>query len=109
MNAARYRHNVYVVELDDRVLNHRRFRDANPGYDPTKPCLYVGSTGLPVEERFANHQRGYKGNSYVQQYGIRLRPDLYEFFNPMPYKHALIMETELADELRAKGHAVWQA
>jgi hypothetical protein len=38
-STARYRHSVYVIELDDRVLNHRRFRDANPGYDIMKPCL----------------------------------------------------------------------
>ena len=105
----RYRHSVYVVELDDKVLNHKPFREANRGYDPTKPCLYVGCTGLKVEERFANHKRGYKGNRYVQEYGIRLRPDFYAFFNPMPYAAARTMEVELAEELRAKGYAVWQA
>ena len=41
-----YRHSVYVIELDDRVLNERKFREANMGYDPSKPCLYVGSTGV---------------------------------------------------------------
>ena len=106
---AKHRHSVYVIELDDKALNHRRFREANPAYDPTKPCLYVGCTGLKVEQRFANHKRGYKGNRFVQQYGIRLRPDLYAFFNPMPYQAALTMERELAEELRLKGYAVWQA
>lgn len=106
---AKHRHNVYVIELDERVLNHRKFRDANPGYDITKPCLYVGCTGLKVEQRFANHKRGYKGNAYVQEYGLRLRPDLYAFFNPMPYHAARTMEVELAQELREKGYAVWQA
>jgi predicted GIY-YIG superfamily endonuclease len=105
----KYRHSVYVIELDDKVLNHRRFRQANPGYDPTKSCLYVGCTGLKVEQRFANHKRGYKGNSYVRDYGLRLRPELYACFNPMPYQAALTMERELAEELRDKGHAVWQA
>lgn len=108
-STAKQRHSVYVIELDERVLNHRKFRDANPGYDITKPCLYVGCTGLKVEQRFANHKRGYKGNTYVEQYGLRLRPDLYVFFNPMPYQAALTMEVELAEELRAKGYAVWQA
>lgn len=107
--ASKHHHSVYVIELDDRVLNHRKFREANPGYDITKPCLYVGCTGLPVEQRFANHKRGYKGNSYVRDYGLRLRPDLYACFNPMPYQAALTMEVELAQELREKGYAVWQA
>lgn len=106
--SSKHRHNVYVIELDERVLNHRRFREANPGYDILKPCLYVGCTGPSVEQRFANHQRGYKANAYVRQYGLRLRPDLYAFFNPMPYQAARIMEVELAEELRAKGYAVWQ-
>ena len=105
----RYRHSVYVVELDDKVLNHKAFREANRGYDPTKPCLYVGCTGLRVEDRYANHKRGYKANRYVQEYGLRLRPDFYAFFNPMPYPAARTMEVELAEELRAKGYAVWQA
>ena len=104
-----YHHSVYVIELDDKVLNHLRFRQANPGYDPTKLCLYVGCTGLKVEQRFANHKRGYKENSYARDYGLRLRPELYACFNPMPYRAALTMERELAEELREKGHAVWQA
>ncbi|HLU76799.1 MAG TPA: hypothetical protein VKZ48_02715 [Burkholderiales bacterium] len=103
-----YRHSVYVIELDERVLNHRRFREANPGRDILKPCLYVGATGLSVEQRFANHKRGYKANRYVQLYGIRLRPEFYACFNPMPYHAALTMEVELAEDLRDQGYAVWQ-
>ena len=104
----RLTHNVYVVELDDRVLNDRRFRDRNPLRRAELPCLYVGMTGLPVERRFDNHKRGYKSNRYVQQHGLRLRPDLFAFLNPMPYAHARRMEVELAEELRGKGYAVWQ-
>jgi hypothetical protein len=33
--AARHYH-VYVVKLDGAVLNHRRFREANPGHHPLK-------------------------------------------------------------------------
>ncbi|MEO8144885.1 MAG: hypothetical protein ABI654_11785, partial [Betaproteobacteria bacterium] len=42
----RHHHNVYVIELDGAVLNHARFRNANPDRDMLKPCLYVGCTGL---------------------------------------------------------------
>lgn len=104
-----HHHNVYVVELDPRVLKDRSFRAANPDHDPSKPCFYVGSTGLSPYERFLNHKEGYKANRYVYRYGVQLRPDLFEVFNPLPYAAAIELEQELAEELRAKGHAVWQA
>ena len=105
----RHRHNVYVIELDGRVLDHRRFRDANPGRDLLKPCVYVGCTGLSPEERFAKHKAGIRANSYVQRYGTRLLPGLYAWANPMPYDAARDMEVELAISLREQGYAVWQA
>jgi len=37
-----------------------------------------------------------------------LLPEMYEYLNPMPYKAAAEMEAELAEELRAAGHGVWQ-
>ncbi len=106
---AAYHHNVYVVELDMAVLKDRKFRAANKGCDPDKPCLYVGSTGMSPEMRFINHKRGYKGNRYVQRFGLRLRPDLYAVYNPMPWEAAVELEAELAVALREAGHAVWQA
>ena len=81
-------HNVYVVELDRAVLGELRFARVNPGHDPTKPCLYVGATGLNPEERFENHRAGYKANRYVQRYGRRLRPELYDEYNPLSYEDA---------------------
>ena len=104
-----HHHNVYVVELDPRVLKDRAFRAANPLHDPAKPCFYVGATGLSPYERFLNHKDGHKANRYVRKYGLHLRPDLFEVFNPLPYEAAIELEQELAEELRGKGHAVWQA
>ncbi|TAL27600.1 MAG: hypothetical protein EPN97_17190 [Alphaproteobacteria bacterium] len=104
-----HHHCVYVIELDKKVLKDRRFRAANPNHDPAKPCFYVGSTGMSPEMRFINHKRGYKGNRYVQKYGIRLRPDLYEVYNPMPWQAAIELEAELAAGLREERYAVWQA
>lgn len=101
-------YSVYVIELDARVWNHTRFRDANPEHDITKPCVYVGMTGLPVEQRFANHRHGYKGNAFVAKYGVRLLPALYRRLNPMRYALARLTEVTLAQRLRARGYAVWQ-
>jgi hypothetical protein len=105
----KHHHNVYVVELDPVVLNHRRFRDANPERDITKPCLYVGMTGLTPELRFARHKAGVRANRYVRDFGLRLLPRLYAYANPMPYQAAREMEVELAIALREEGYAVWQA
>jgi len=106
---ARHHHNVYVIELDGAVLNHARFRNANPGRDITKPCVYVGCTGLTPEKRFAKHKAGIRANTYVQRYGLRLLPKLYAYANPMPYNAARDMEVELAIALQEEGYAVWQA
>jgi hypothetical protein len=105
----RHRHNVYVIELDPRVLNLARFRAANPNRDMLKPCVYVGMTGLTPEERFAKHKAGIRANSYVQRFGLRLLPRLYAYANPMPYEAARDMEVELAIALQEEGYAVWQA
>ena len=107
--AKRAHHNVYVIELDGRVLNHRKFRDANPNRDMLKPCVYVGCTGLTPEKRFAKHKAGIQANRYVKDYGVRLLPKLYAYANPMPYDAARDMEVELAIALQEEGYAVWQA
>ena len=106
---ARHHHNVYVIELDGAVLNHARFRKANPDRDIMKPCVYVGCTGLTPEARFARHKAGIRANRYVQRFGLRLLPKLYAYANPMPYQAAREMEVELAIALREEGYAVWQA
>ena len=96
-------HCVYVVELSKDVLYEPRFRRANPDYDPGKPCVYVGMTGLLPDERFDKHKAGIRSNRYVQRYGLRLLPEMYESFNPMPYEAARDMEVELAIALREEG------
>jgi hypothetical protein len=105
----RHHHHVYVVELSARVWAEPRFRKANPEHRGDKPCVYVGMTGLDPDLRFDRHKAGIKANRFVQQYGLRLRPDLYAVFNPMPYEAAREMEVELAIGLREEGYGVWQA
>jgi len=99
-------HNVYVVLLDPAVALLRNVRAENPARDREKPCVYVGMSGLPPEERFANHKQGDKASSVVKRYGIRLLPDLYEHLNPMPYEAAARMERDLAEDLRRAGYTV---
>jgi predicted GIY-YIG superfamily endonuclease len=106
--APRYHHSVYVVLLSKGVLYEPKFRKCNPDYDPDKPCVYVGMTGQSPDIRFDKHKAGLKANRYVKKYGVRLMPELCEFYNPMPYEAALDMEIELAIDLRAKGYGVWQ-
>lgn len=106
---SRHRHHVYVVLLSDRVWNEPRFRKANPDHQLTKACVYVGMTGLDPDLRFDRHKAGIQANHFVQRYGERLVPELYEAYNPMPYEAAREMEVELGIALRERGYAVWQA
>ena len=109
MNAsAIHHHNVYVVELAADVLREPRFRRSNPGYDPSKLCVYIGMTGHTPDERMDKHKAGIKSNKFVRLYGLRLLPELYACYNPMPYEGARDMEVELAIGLREEGYGVWQ-
>jgi hypothetical protein len=102
----RFHHYVYVVLLDPKAAKDRKILKANPKRDKSKPCVYVGMTGLSPEERFQNHRSGIKAARIVQRFGVRLLPELYECFNPMPFEAAAEMERELAEELRGKGFTV---
>jgi hypothetical protein len=102
-------YHVYVVELSKDVLYERRFRKANPDYVEGRRCVYVGMTGLDPDVRFDKHKAGIQANRFVQKFGLRLLPELYEVYNPMPYDGARDMEVELAIALRERGYGVWQA
>jgi hypothetical protein len=101
-------HNVYVVRLDEVVLEQKAFREAHPNHDPSKPCVYVGMTGLKPDERFQNHKRGYKASRLVKRFGRYLLRKQFERYNPMPLEQACAMERALAERLRRKGYGVWQ-
>ncbi len=100
------KHSVYVVELDSIVMESKKFRKANDGCVGAM-CVYVGSTGLSPEQRFANHMAGKKANTFVKLFGVNLLPDLYAHLNPMPYDEAVATEQKLAEQLRGQGFAVW--
>ena len=105
----RKHHHVYVVELSKDVLREPRFRKGNPGYVEGKGCVYVGMMGLDPDVRFGKHKAGIQANRYVQQYGLRLLPDLYEAFNPLRFDDAVDKEIEIGIDLRSAGFGVWQA
>jgi hypothetical protein len=101
--------NLYVVELNPKVFDsERRFFEANLHWIPGRLCVYVGMTGLTPEERFRAHLSGKHAAWFVRRYGLRLLPELYQYFNPLPYELAQQMEPELARQLREDGLAVWQ-
>jgi len=108
MAARKHHHCVYVVLLARAVIGESKFKRCNPDYDSSKPCVYVGMTGLDPDDRFDKHKAGIRSNRYVREYGLRLMPELYECYNPMPYDAARDMEVELAIALREKGYGVWQ-
>ena len=107
--ARRKHYHVYVVELSSDMLFNARFMRSNPGYQPGKPCVYVGMTGLDPDVRFDKHKAGIQANRYVQEFGLRLLPHLYELYNPLTCDEARNLEVELGIELREGGFGVWQA
>ena len=99
---------VYVVELDPQVANLRKFRQKNPAYIMGNGCVYVGQSSREPTLRFEQHKEGYKSNKYAREYGIRLRPELYEKYNPIPTrKDAEEIEKMLGKQLRKQGIGVW--
>ncbi len=101
-----HHHHVYVVLLDSAAGRIRNVRAENPRRDPSKPCVYVGMTGLTPEERFANHKAGIKAAWVVNRHGIGLVPELYVHLNLMPFEAAVETEKDLADDLRRAGYTV---
>ena len=99
---------VYVIELDLSVLDIKKFRNKNPKYLKGIPCVYVGQSSKKPYVRFEQHKEGYKANVYAKKYGLKLRPDLYEKYNPIPTrKDAEEIEEMLGNDLRMMGYGVW--
>jgi len=100
--------NIYVIELDKKVLEKKKFLARNPSYNPTKPCVYIGQTAKTPEERFEQHKNGVRSNTYAREFGKYLRPRQYEKYNPLATrKKAEAKEKWLAERLQKKGYGVW--
>ena len=108
-------HNVYVIELDQRVWSeNRKFRAANLHCKRPPVCLYVGMTSHSPKERFEKHVTGYRNkkgikisSSIVEKYGRYLRSSLYAPLNPMSKARAIKVERSLAESLKKRGYGVW--
>lgn len=99
---------VYVIELDPKVADLRKFRIKNPKYIKGNGCFYVGQTSKNPVVRFEQHKEGYKSNKYAREFGVRLRPEFYDKYNPIPTrKDAEEIEEMIAKHLRHKGIGVW--
>lgn len=99
---------VYIIELDKDVIKSKKFRKNNPNLNPKLSCYYVGQSYHDPEIRFKQHKDGYKSNSFVKKYGVRLIPKKFMRNNPIKTrKEAEIIEKQLTEKLRNKGHGVW--
>ena len=99
---------VYVIELEQEVDCHKKFRIKNPKYIKGNGCMYVGQSSKNPKIRFEQHKEGYRSNTYAKVYGFKLRPDLYAKYNPIPTrKDAEEIEKMLAISLRKRGVGVW--
>jgi hypothetical protein len=104
------RYSIYVIEMNECVWNESSFHNENLKRDLSKPCLYVGMSWHAPEVRFSQHMIGEHAGRYPFRYneGARLRPDLFQAFNPMHKRLAELMEIERAVQLRNEGFGVWQ-
>jgi len=112
---------IYVIELNKKVLDKKKFRKENPHYIDGMPCVYVGYTSRSPEIRLNQHlngKRNKKGyrlfNRYAHNFGEALRPVDYKYLNKFMLKKIVTKETAMdlevrkAQSLRKKGYAVWQ-
>ena len=101
--------NVYVIELDSKILKKKDFLKENPNRDPSQQCVYVGMTSKTPEERFKVHKSDSpKSSRKVREFGIALMPKFYRDIKPLTWREAVDREKELAEDLRSQGFAVWQ-
>ena len=99
---------VYVIELDEKVSNHIKFRLQNPKYIKGTGWVYIGQSARKPEIRFEQHKEGCKSNYFAKLYGIKLLPVFYEKYNPIPTRQdAEVIESMLGKALRKKHFGVW--
>jgi len=105
---------VYAIELDRAFAQTSKAKMKNPNADIDKPCIYVGSSSKKPEELFYENINGIRNNRrplfsrVVYKYGIRLRPRLYQKYNPMTTQYeAREKEKELTAKYRRREYTVW--
>ena len=61
-----------------------KFRKQSPKFLLGNRCFYVGQSAKKPTVRFKQHKEGYKSNTYARRFGLRLIPEFYEKYNPIP-------------------------
>jgi len=99
---------LYVIELDKQVGKLVKFRKENPKFLLGNRCFYVGQSAKIPPLRFRQHKQGYKSNSYARRFGMKLVPEFYEKYNPIPTrKDAEELEEYVAYKLQKERYGVW--
>ena len=99
---------LYIIELDKQVGKLVKFRKQSPKFLLGNRCFYVGQSAKKPSIRFKQHKKGYKSNTYVRRFGLRLVPEFYEKYNPIPTrKDAEELEGYVAEKLRKERYGVW--
>ena len=99
---------LYVIELDKKVWESAKFRKKNPNSRAGGRCFYVGQSARAPMLRLKQHKEGYKSNSFARRFGIKLVPEFYEKYNPIPTrKDAEELEEYLANKLKKERYGVW--
>ena len=99
---------LYVIELDKKVGKLKKFRKQNPNLFFGNRCFYVGQSVRAPMLRFRQHKKGYKSNTFARRFGIKLIPEFYDKYNPIPTRRdAEELEDYLSRTLRKKGYGVW--
>lgn len=94
---------VYILELSPECRTEKKMREDNTGENP-RGYLYVGMTGLGVEERLNNHLNGVKSCGLVRKY-FQAR---FGNMSGMFHYEADFVENHLPEVLRKMGYWVYQ-
>lgn len=102
------RYYLYVIELEKIVAKSKKFKKQNPHLGFGQRCFYVGQSVRAPMLRFKQHKEGYKSNTFAKRLGMKLVPEFYEKYNPIPTrKDAEELEIYVAEKLKKQGFGVW--
>lgn len=68
--------------------------------------IYVGQTGLTVEERYRDHKNGHRASKWVTRYGIGLLKPYFKHLKEMSYEESKELEKKVYKKLKEAGFKV---
>jgi hypothetical protein len=103
-------YSIYVLHLHPESGSTKKMKRQNSSMGEFRGFLYVGMTGLPVEERINNHVSGYKSCNLVKRfYTGEVFLNYPEYGHKFDYATAVEKEREVADSLRSDGYCTYQS